>query len=119
MYDVLELLRQCHGAIILGLSQIHVENATFKGGTESARTEGPCEFVTPWNHMEACMAFAHGVPLLIVRESSVYDDGVFDRGCLRLTTYETDLSPSSLEGRFETALRSWLDQVALRASEYI
>ena len=119
MYDVLELLRQCHGAIILGLSQIRVENATFKGGTESARTDGPCEFVTPWNHMEACMAFAHDVPLLIVRESRVYDDGVFDRGCLRLTTYETDLSPSSLEGRFETALKSWLDQVALRASEYI
>lgn len=118
MYDVLDLLEQCHGAVVLGLSQVKVERATFKAGTNKPRDAEQCEFVTPWNHMEACMAFANKIPLLIIREESVYPDGVFDRSCLRMTPYVTDLSKSSLQGRFDSMFQSWIEEVAARASDY-
>ena len=111
MYDVLDLMRQCNGALILGFSQMHVENAVFKGGTTSVREQERCEFVTPWNHMEACMAFANELPLLIVKERNVQGDGVFDRSCLRLTPYETNLDLDWLENKLRPALEVWVDQV--------
>ena len=113
MYDVIELMRDCSGALVLGFSQIQVDNVTFKGGTKRISKKKQCEFVTPWNHMEACMAFAERLPLLIIKEEKVWSDGVFDKSCLRLVPQTTDLEPAWLDDqRFRNAMDGWVEQIA-------
>ncbi|MGI9622692.1 MAG: esterase/lipase family protein [Acidimicrobiales bacterium] len=119
MYDVLSLMRMCRGALILGLSQVHAPTVEFKRNTADQRTEGPCEFVTPWNHMEACIAFAENLPILMVREMGVQGDGVFDKSSLRIVTYKTDLDPSRIDEHFGPALEEWVGRIAVEASEYV
>ncbi|MDH4118760.1 MAG: hypothetical protein OEX04_10305 [Acidimicrobiia bacterium] len=116
MYDVVRLLRQCDGALILGMSQATAEKVVFKEGTDNLRTETRCAFVTPWNHMEACMAFAHELPLLVIREQVVQGEGVLDRSALRVIPHKTDLDPSWLAGRGRGPIDSWVQNVAERAA---
>src|SRR5437879_809710 len=52
--EVIELLKQCRGAVILGYPQIQVAAGTIKGRV----LPGPILLSTEWNHIEAGLAHA-------------------------------------------------------------
>jgi hypothetical protein len=85
MDGVIELLEECEGAIILGYPQIEITAATIKGVTNSA----PFCLGTEWNHIEAGLAYAIGLPLLVIHDFSV-GRGIFDRGVLNSFLYQKD-----------------------------
>ncbi len=73
-------MAECQGAIILGLRQINVLDAVLKEGTIQESRSMPSNFLpTPWNQIEAGMAFMLGLPTLIIKEDGVWG-GVFDVG---------------------------------------
>jgi len=83
--EVLVIARHCSGGIILGFEQLHVTAGTHKRGTGKRNerpVDDPLSVPTPWNHLEAGILFAVGLPLLVFREESVrggvFDDGVTD-----------------------------------------
>jgi len=105
-----ELLRRFDGAdgvLVLGFRQLRVSSGTWRRGTEE-ETELAATWSSSWLHLEAGMALALGVPVLVAPESDV-SEGVFASdiwmGPLRGTTAEDpDL----------TAVHEWARAVATR-----
>lgn len=76
---VRSIMIECQGAIILGMKQIRVIDAIIKEGTARETRSSRMILPTAWNHIEAGMAFALDLPILIIREEGVCD-GVFGVG---------------------------------------
>lgn len=74
---VMDLMKVCKAAIILGYPQYEVSSVIAKGG---ARQQG-IEMIlpTPWNQIEATLAFREAVPVLVIAHRGV-SGGVFDHG---------------------------------------
>jgi hypothetical protein len=57
---------------------------------------------TPWAHIEPAMAYQLGLPILILRERDVLDDGILERGVVGLYMPEFDLERDP-DGYFTSA----------------
>lgn len=79
MRAVEQLMRQCSGAVILGFPQTLIQKGVSKPRTESEKNIEDVLLPTPWNHIEASMAFMLNLPLLVIRNQGV-EGGIFDIG---------------------------------------
>lgn len=64
--EVISLLDQCGGAVILGYPQIVVREGIVKGKTVQNEL-----LATEWNHIEAGLAYARALPLLVIHHIGV------------------------------------------------
>ena len=85
--EVLVVARHCAGGVILGFSQTVTREAVGKPGTGEEADMSGVQLPTPWNHLEAGILYAIGLPLLIFRERGIAG-GIFDIG-----TTETFIHP--------------------------
>jgi hypothetical protein len=85
--EVLVIARHCAGGVILGFSQTVTHQAVGKPGTSEETDVRGQRLPTPWNHLEAGILYAIGLPLLIFREPGIAG-GIFDIG-----TTETFIHP--------------------------
>lgn len=104
MDAVIDLLHECEGAIILGYPQINIVNGQIK----NLQIQGTVQLSTEWNHIEAGLAHALGLPLLIIHHNTV-SRGIFDRGVLNYFLYQKDLYDSSwgISPDITGALTTW------------
>lgn len=105
MQEVIELMEQCSGAIILGYPQIAVNDGHLKG---QPIAPSPLLLPTEWNHIEAGLACARGLPLLLIHHHGV-SRGVFDRGALAGFLHAQDFADPGWPVREEVqgALVKW------------
>ncbi len=87
---VINLLQLCEGAIILGYPQIEVQSGKIK----NVQQNGTFHLATEWNHIEAGLAYALGIPILVIHDISI-TRGIFDRGSLNSFLYQIDLKNSN------------------------
>jgi len=92
--EVISILNKCVGAIILGYPQIRIEKE--KGQLKNTEIDPNSNFslATEWNHIEAGLAYAKKIPLLVIHHVGV-SRGIFDRGAINKFIYEIDLSNPS------------------------
>lgn len=102
--EVIHLMDECRGAVILGYPQIIVSSGTLKNAQLSADLPLPTE----WNHIEAGLAYARDLPLLVIHHTGIRR-GIFDRGAIGGFLYELDLSNPMwpLDTAVSGALTSW------------
>lgn len=79
MVAIKKVMKQCKGAIVLGFPQIKVEKGIKKAGTKNEQQIEYINIPTPWNQIEATMAFMLDLPLLIIKDSEI-EGGIFDIG---------------------------------------
>lgn len=84
--EVIELMYQCEGTIILGFPQMIVKEAELNG----EKVKGDLHLATEWNHIEGSIAIAIGLPLLVIVDSTV-STGIFDKGVLNSFVYRKNL----------------------------
>lgn len=106
--EVIRLMDACRGAIVLGYPQLLVESGRLKGQP----LPRPLALPTEWNHIEAGLAYARGLPLLVLRDPSV-ERGIFDRGATKAFLYDVDLGDPAwpLKADVVGALRQWRKDV--------
>lgn len=106
--EVIRLLEDCQGCVILGYPQITATAGTVK----AAVLEEPLLLPTEWNHIEAGLAYASGLPLLVIHHVGI-TRGVFDRGAINSYIYEKDLADAgwALQSDITGALQTWRDNV--------
>ena len=85
--EVIGLVDECAGAIILGYPQIVVQTGAIKGNALAA----PLTLGTEWNHMEAALVHAQKKPLLVIHHTGV-SRGIFERGTFGAFVHEYDLT---------------------------
>lgn len=83
--EVIRLMDQCDGAIILGYPQITITNGLIKD--QPMKEVGL--LATEWNQIEAGLAYAKGLPLFVIHHTGV-TRGIFDRGAINSFIYEVD-----------------------------
>ncbi len=110
LVEVIRLMDECEGAIILGYPQIYVIRGNIKG---SDKNDFPLP--TEWNHIEATLAFSKNLPLLLIHHKGI-SRGIFDRGAISKFIYEKDLSENNwfLSDNISGALMKWKSSVVQR-----
>jgi hypothetical protein len=109
--EVLALMRQCSGALALGLRQLHVDSGEVKAGSPNAAQVSDLHLPTPWNQIEAGIAVALDRPLLVARERGV-EGGVFDIGSSDRFIHQVELQSAWLEApRFRQPFEAWVADV--------
>jgi len=68
---VRQLMNSCDGAIILGFTKLQIK--------QIKQHDSEIQLPTPWNNLEAGIAFALNLPLLIICEEGI-SGGIFDIG---------------------------------------
>jgi hypothetical protein len=90
--EVIKIINQCVGVIILGYPQLYVEKGSLKGTAITSKYS--VNLATEWNHIEAGLAYAKGLPLLVIHHTNV-SRGIFDRGALNKFLYQVDLTSNN------------------------
>ena len=108
MDAVIEVMDECDGAIVLGYPQLEIA----AGKCKSQPIVAPLLLATEWNHIEAGLAYARGLPLLFIHHQGV-SRGVFDRGALNKFLYSADLSIESwaLSDQIHPAIVEWKEKI--------
>ncbi|MBB5395693.1 hypothetical protein [Mucilaginibacter sp. AK015] len=104
MDAVIDLLNECEGAIILGYPQINIVSGKIK----DHKIDKALELSTEWNHIEAGIAHALGLPLLIIHHDTV-SRGIFDLGVLNYFLYKKDFCDGTwgISPEITGALNKW------------
>jgi hypothetical protein len=74
--EIRRLIGGCSAVAIVGVSQLLVRDGTLRPGTPEESVVRDASLATPWNQIEAGMAFALDLPILVVH-SRLGDAGVF------------------------------------------
>ena len=108
MDEVIHLMAQCRGVVILGYPQIVPTTGTLRDEPLAQ----PLPLATEWNHIEAALAYAKGKPLLVIHHLGV-SRGVFDHGAISAHIYEEDLEKRDwfLNEPVTLAITAWIEEV--------
>jgi hypothetical protein len=113
--EVIDILADCKGAIILGVPQIEISGGSIKGNTITSSVS----LGTEWNHLEAGLAYSAGIPVLIIHHHSV-TRGIFDRGVLNAFLHGVDLSENnwSMQPSLNGAITKWKEKCSQGAPNF-
>ena len=116
--SVVEVMHHCDGAIILGFRHTLIEKGRFKAGTAKEQVMQDVYLPTPWNHMEAGMAYQLGLPLMIICEAGM-TGGIFDIGTTERFIHQFDLSTTDWidSERFLQPFTAWHREVVRHSDE--
>ena len=119
------LMLESNGLLTIAFRRTFVEKGTARlrtdiAGLEEVGIDGKW-LTTPWAQIEPAMAYQLGLPVLILRERGVLDDGILERGIVGLYMPEFDLeqpldayfaSPewNGIIGKWEFYVRSVVDK---------
>ncbi|MNW36528.1 hypothetical protein D3C74_135410 [compost metagenome] len=88
------LMLESNGLITIAFRRAFVEKGTGKPSSDIGQSKYDLSnkwTTSPYCHIEPAMAFQIGLPILVLRESGVIDDGVLERGVTGLYLPEFDL----------------------------
>lgn len=77
---VTELLDRCSGTVVIALERMYFASGTEKRGGPRESSLSDIRLPTPWNQIEAAMAYSRAHPLMVIVESGLKGDGLLERG---------------------------------------
>lgn len=108
-----DLIHSSKGAILVGLVRHHSYIGYEKEGTPD-QTELIHKYSTsPWIHIEGGMAYQAGLPILTLKESQVYAEGILDPNNTESYIYNFNLREdlTTLPEEIKQIIESWADTV--------
>jgi hypothetical protein len=109
------MMSNCNGAVILGLQQMHVKKGTSRTGSTTEEAVCKQSYPTPWNQIEAGMAFAFQIPVLLIREGDI-KSGVFGLGATDKYIHTARLGEDWLSSeQFRQPFNTWHKEVLMNS----
>jgi len=113
--EVRRRISGCSGAAIFGFSRLQGdENTPFPSATESPTIQRHLT-PTPWNHIEAGIAFVLDLPVLVMLFTE-FNQGIFDKTISEQSVFRLLLDSDWSVDPAKTALNDWILAVRERAS---
>ena len=108
---VLQLISECSGAVVIALERTYFPNGIERRGNPAESPLHEVRLPTPWNQVEAAMAYCTGRPLLVIIEEGLRDEGLLEKGndWYVQRVQPSDASLSTVE--FNGVLASWKEEV--------
>lgn len=93
------MIKQCYGIIIVGFKQIYIEKGTKKkGGIANPNFFHPSEIdvsgqalTSPFCHIEGTIGLMNDLPLLIINEKGIREEGIIKGGKFSVKTNQFNL----------------------------
>ncbi|WP_310461234.1 hypothetical protein [Sphaerotilus sp.] len=102
-----KLMGSCKGAVVIALERVHLGTGTERRDSPKAVPLHDIKFATPWNQIEAALAYAQKIPLLVIAEDGVRQDGLLENG-FDWYVIKAKLDPAFLSStEFNGVLASW------------
>jgi hypothetical protein len=110
-----DLMDRSAGALVIALERISIHDGTEKGGPPEGEVLQGAYLATPWNQIEAAIAYAKRVPLFVIRQKTVRPEGLLE-GRYNWYVHATALDPAFLQSaEFSGIFESWRRDVRARA----
>jgi hypothetical protein len=77
---VTQLLDTCCGTVVIALERMYFPSGSDKRGGSKESSLVDIRLATPWNQIEAAMAYSRGHPLLVIVEQGIKSEGLLERG---------------------------------------
>lgn len=77
---ITELLDSCDGTVVIALERSFFPAGMDKRGGPNEADLSDVRLPTPWNHIEAAMAYSRKLPLLVIAEAGLKSEGLLERG---------------------------------------
>jgi hypothetical protein len=91
------LMLESNGLITIAFRRAFIQNGIGKLGSDLGQEEYDISnkwITSPYCHIEPAMAFQIGLPILILRENGVIDEGILEKGVTGIYLPEFDLNQS-------------------------
>lgn len=75
-----QAMRNCAGILVLGLRRKYIELGVDKPASTNETSLDGTNLATPWNQIEAALGHTLRLPLFVVPEQGVKDEGLLERG---------------------------------------
>lgn len=116
---VSEVLEQCHGTVVMAFERTYAPLVIDRPGSEAESEIADVRLPTVWNQLEAAMSYTRGLPLLVVVEHGLRDEGLlearYDWYVQWVTLDEASLGTSE----FRAVLADWLASVEAHATRSV
>lgn len=110
-----ELMDQCNGAIVIALERVSIESGVERRGAPNQTRISDAAIPSPWIQIEAALAYAKRLPILVVKENRVRSEGLLEEG-YDWYVHSTELNLSFLDStEFGAKFESWQRDVLQRA----
>jgi hypothetical protein len=75
--DISKVMEGCHGVFVVAFERTYFEAGIERKHQETLKS---VRYTTPWNQIEAAMAFALKLPIFVLMEPGLRQEGLIDRG---------------------------------------
>jgi hypothetical protein len=75
-----ELMGRCCGVVIIGLERYRFSDGIERHGSDLQHQTGSVRLATPWNQIEAALAYSKRLPLLVIVDEQLKADGLLEPG---------------------------------------
>jgi pimeloyl-ACP methyl ester carboxylesterase len=76
--DVEYRMNRCYGAVVIAFERTHIQLATSRRGTTAEKVLQDMRLPPVWNQIEAAMAYTRGLPLLVLVEDGLVEEGMLE-----------------------------------------
>jgi hypothetical protein len=116
---VIELMKESAGVVIIALERTYFPAGVERRGHEEARDLKDVRIATPFNQVEAAMAYCYGHPLLVIVEDTLRKEGLLERGNDWYVQYVKPDSSSLTTTEFNGVLAAWKQEVLTPRTEEV
>ncbi len=104
---VTNLMDKCMGCLVIALERSYFPSGMDKRGGPKESPLTNVKLPTPWNQIEAAMAYSRGLPLMVVVEDGLRGEGLLERGYDWYVQSVTPEAQSLHSNEFNGVLASW------------
>lgn len=113
--DISRIMKECCGTIVVAYERTYYYSGIEKRASEEEKRVDEIKYTTPWNQIEAAMAYVLGMPILVLLEANVKEEGLleekYDWYVERVDIKESFLLKKSVRPRIE----AWCKKVHARS----
>jgi hypothetical protein len=105
-------MNKCSGTVIIALERTYFPSGVEKRGGPNATSLIEARYPSPWNQIEAGMAYSRGHPLMVIVEKGLRQEGLLERGNEWYVQCVDPTAPTLTTLEFNGVLASWKEKVA-------
>ncbi len=115
--QIRHLMNNCSGAIIVGLERAHAYTVIEREKSEQEKIFSDRYIPTSWNQIEGSIASAITIPLLILRDIRIHNEGIFEANSHRHKIVDIDLNENvkELSESLKKLLASWIRTLSVKS----
>jgi len=102
-----KIIQECDGAVIIAFTRTSfLEGLEYTKNNEKIKLTN-IKLSTTWNHIEAALAYSNELPLLVIAENGLKEEGLIEDG-YDWRVYWSDIDAQSINSdKFKGFLKSW------------